>query len=588
MALTLENMGLDFFLEDEERIKGFIGYCMDKGRPLMGYSGNLYLMHHFRDAQICVRVIVDENNKELRFSGLDSHEDSWTYWILRVIDDITPKGSDILTRRILFCNAADGEGVLPIDLINADVLPSFLPDDVMKLQMIGFPKEINYFADEDEYNESCSEWRGGKLGLDDGTVFATGFLQNHDPENKEQDDEADSFVLLRGMVKQLFLAYLEDDMEEKKADPAFIRCIIGTKYGDLEICHTLFQVDEEQRDNIKIGAIVSGVFVLSGDVALDDRSPKGAVFNEESDLRVFRQAMEKGDTCRLKTILTENAEYISEGDNKSYTGYEAIKEKIEAVNACWGNKLRTYMAVLTNENGEDELEYKAGKRCVVTSYDEGKTIERILFLDVNENGIVERFVFSNNSKYTFKIDEAPEYSEPDEDEDEDDLRELLAEFATDEGRERIRNRIHLNHLRKLCDCYSTGDFSPLFFFLSDDVVLESQWVKQPNVGREAVEEYFTGKGKTLKEHDCCPECRIVRLIGDINPVEGEVSVNGDEPEHAKVGLLYPDGKLCMYMSQTLNGKTNGVIVDVTMDDRNMISRIDLCMPELFCFEPYEE
>ena len=292
--------------------------------------------------------------------------------------------------------------------------------------------------------------------------------------------------------------------------------------------------------------------------------------------------------CRLKTVLTEDAVYISEGNGDSYTGYKDIKERLDYIRSQWeSGDVKTFMATLTNENGEDDLEYKAGKRCVIESYDKGETYDRILFLDVNEDGKVERFVVSNNSKYTFKIDERPEYTEPD-DEDEDDLRELLADFSTEEGKERIRNRMHLNHLRTLCDCYSTGDFAPLFFFLSDDVVLESQWVMQPNVGRKAVEDYFTGKGKTLKKHNCCPECRIVRLVGNLNSVESDVSVNGKEPEHAKVGLLYSDGKLCMYMSQTLNGETNGVIVDVTMDDRNMISRIDLCMPELFRFEPYEE
>ena len=190
----------------------------------------------------------------------------------------------------------------------------------------------------------------------------------------------------------------------------------------------------------------------------------------------------------------------------------------------------------------------------------------------------------NLDSKTVIIDESSGDTEPED----EDTKELTEELSTEEDREQIGKGTHLDYLKALCKCYSTGDFEPLFCLLSDDIVFESQWVMQPNVGRKAVEEYFTGKGKTLKNNNCCPDCRIVRLVGDINPVEGKVSVNGDEPEHAKVGLLYPDGKLCMYMSQTLNGETNGVIVDIKTDEHNLISRIDLCMPELFRFVPYQE
>ena len=42
----------------------------------------------------------------------------------------------------------------------------------------------------------------------------------------------------------------------------------------------------------------------------------------------------------------------------------------------------------------------------------------------------------------------------------------------------------------------------------------------------------------------------------------------------------------MYMNQTLTDKENGVIADLTLDGSDLISRIDLCMPQLFNFKPY--
>ena len=65
--------------------------------------------------------------------------------------DITPKDSLPTERLFMFKNHADGSGMLPIHIINADVLPSFLEDDVVSMQMCAFPLDINYYADEDDY-----------------------------------------------------------------------------------------------------------------------------------------------------------------------------------------------------------------------------------------------------------------------------------------------------------------------------------------------------------------------------------------------------------------------------------------------------
>ena len=130
--------------------------------------------------------------------------------------------------------------------------------------------------------------------------------------------------------------------------------------------------------------------------------------------------------------------------------------------------------------------------------------------------------------------------------------------------------------------YRTGDFGELFPFLAQDCVMESQWVLTPNIGYDAVVSYFTGKGKTLAKNDCFPDCSIVELVGNCNPMENAtVIVNGKETGMSSAGLMYTPGKLCMLMEQTINDETNGVIVDVMLDEAGMIKRIDLCMPEMF-------
>ena len=42
------------------------------------------------------------------------------------------------------------------------------------------------------------------------------------------------------------------------------------------------------------------------------------------------------------------------------------------------------------------------------------------------------------------------------------------------------------------------------------------------------------------------------------------------------------------MEQTVNGEKNGVILDLTLDTDGLISRIDVCIPDLFRFVPYQK
>lgn len=148
-----------------------------------------------------------------------------------------------------------------------------------------------------------------------------------------------------------------------------------------------------------------------------------------------------------------------------------------------------------------------------------------------------------------------------------------------------KNDVLSKYLTVLGNCYSTGVFDELFPLLAEDAVMESQWVLEPNTGKDAVVGYYTGKGKTLRAHNCCPHCWLIQLVGNMNKVDNaELHVNGGAASRGSVALFYPDGKYAMFMAQTLNDVTNGVVVDLTLDESDMIARIDLCMPELFKFE----
>lgn len=151
-----------------------------------------------------------------------------------------------------------------------------------------------------------------------------------------------------------------------------------------------------------------------------------------------------------------------------------------------------------------------------------------------------------------------------------------------------KNQILYEYLKVLCVSYSTGKFEELFPLLSDECVFESQWVLTPNTGKETVIDYFTKKGATLRRTGSCPECTIVELVGNLNTIKNaDIHLNGGEARRGSVGLWYPDGKLAMLMRQKSNGEVISVLVDMQLDENDMISRIDLCMPELFNFKHYD-
>lgn len=134
--------------------------------------------------------------------------------------------------------------------------------------------------------------------------------------------------------------------------------------------------------------------------------------------------------------------------------------------------------------------------------------------------------------------------------------------------------------------YCSGDFSTVFPYLAENCVMESQWVLTPNEGYQAVVDYLAGKGETLKRTGSFPSCSIVELVGGMNLIkDADFHVNG-EKTHGSFSLLYNSGELCLLMEQTIDDKTNGVMLRIKLTDDYKIARVDLCDPALFQYRDF--
>lgn len=407
MPLYLENLNMGFFRESEESYGSLMGIAASEGKSIYGYYNLPYLNKHFGSIQIILRTGYREQSDEvdgrcIQGEGLDTHVSGRSVWEVRVHEmNINKKDSDLLEKRVVVTRM-DGEGMAVVNLVNADVLPSFMKDDIIKMQMVAFPDLIEYYKDEDDYAAHQPEAKDGhKWLIGEGSVFPSGMMRNRNPKSEEfeSDETLDDIVAVRGIVKGLFWGQFEFDGESHNT---YLRCIIDTDFGELLIVHTIEQVDEELRCNMEVGSTVMMYGTLSGDVAIYEYD-EGLIRDEEHDLAAMRYMFSGNDPKRIRSILSKDAVYSSLS-GKQYKGPDSIIERIRYVQKENPDKYFAHFAKICSvDDGENKLEYAVDKRCLILASKEEDNYEAIVFLDYDEDGNICRILTTNNSRYHFKI-----------------------------------------------------------------------------------------------------------------------------------------------------------------------------------------
>lgn len=402
MPNFVETLGLDFLFDDEESGMGFIGYLAKNGKAITGYYGLPSFFNDMGSVDFFIKTAKNDEG-QLEFAGFDTHCSGLNVWEMRNSGiDITPKDSLPTEKACVFNSHVDGSGMLPIHIINADVLPSFFKDDVVKMQMCAFALDVNYYANEQEYADAQPKAKDGqKWLLADGSFFPTGFLTNHSLDKKveEPDYSTDDLVLFRGTVKKLFHGHIEINGEKLNT---YISCVVDTMYGELHFNHTIDQVDEEQRCNIKVGSVIAGVCVLSGDVAIYEYE-KGIVKDFDHNLRLLRHVIVNGEAERMRSVLCNDAVYIS-GSSNTYEGIDAVIDRFNTIHDAQDSKCFATPATVTSVDCDD-LEYPVGTRCLLISYKDENVYDAIAFIDVTEEGDIKRIYVTEDGRYHFKADD---------------------------------------------------------------------------------------------------------------------------------------------------------------------------------------
>lgn len=412
MAKNYLCLGLEELAQDDEFLEYLIYDIVRYGNEINGYTGNPYFIKNYGSAEFVVRTERNEGEKRIHFIDLDTHTQGMCIWDVRVaVSDVDREDADKLEKRILVRHPEKGTGLAMVNILNADVLPSYLEDDLLRMQVVGLAECIDYFPSAEEFEDSIEKPDlGFRMLPAEGAVIATGFLNNRNPDSKGYGkiSHLEDINLVRGIVTEvLYGTFVIDDSEDPFTP--YISCRVETEFGKLEIEHTLDQVKEDQRDNIKVGSTVVAGVILSADVAIDEYE-KGIVVDEHHDLKLLKYTLMKGSADRLVRRLADDCVYLSDSSGKGLTSNQEIIDYIEYVKKERAHDgVYAYIAELVESDIEVSDEYYEGRECIAVAYgDPGKT-EQLLFVDYDECGQITRITVTSDKRLRFKVEEPPEY-----------------------------------------------------------------------------------------------------------------------------------------------------------------------------------
>ena len=375
MFYHFRNVDLDFLFDKEGSLSGFVGKVLDSARIVSGY-GSFYLYSSIGDPEFEIISNIDEKKQELDLASMETHVCGDCVWEMAVASDITDKSAHPLKRNIIFRDADNGEGLVPIGLRYSDVIPSFLPDDVIKMQVVAFAESVELFENEKAYFAACEKDENGNVvEPGNGVIFPSGLVHNHAPSpdgNDEENDrtQTDLYVILRSTIKSVIKGGMSNwwkaDDEDEQSFHTFYYVNVDTLYGGLDIIIGANQLEKEQLELLEEGSVIYGVYTLSGDVVLDEFE-NGALFNEECDLRLIRQGLVKGETERCFSAFSENCVFDFAAENIEITGAKAAFEQFVKYRKS-KERFITALASAAVVFDDESVDYSNSRRCIAVSY----------------------------------------------------------------------------------------------------------------------------------------------------------------------------------------------------------------------------
>lgn len=137
----LQSFQLDFLTPD--LFQKIVKKAVVKGTQLPAAHGN-YINFHMGDMILVIRTAFDPEKGLDYITGFDSHAKGCCVWDCE-IEALKEQEEDDVTAKTVFIRA-NGE-ILPLPLINGDILPSWEPGDRFKAQVAAYPTHLSFSED---------------------------------------------------------------------------------------------------------------------------------------------------------------------------------------------------------------------------------------------------------------------------------------------------------------------------------------------------------------------------------------------------------------------------------------------------------
>ena len=416
MAARFDSFGLQELTARPEDAFRLASLAMAEGRRVRGYRGDYY-RYRMGDALVIVRAMEDPETGETMLLGMDTHAASGCLWEVASsggfnliegertdglpLEDPGMRRCDPLQRWVEQSGSRrTGENsgevwMIPISVVDADVRT--WQDGPVKLNMAAFPRWVEYFDREEDYLAAQK-----KKPPRQNAVLAEGGIHEAGLWAQGEEDAGDlawEEVLLRGVVKDAKVGETYLGMEPLTK---FLSVTVSTRFGDLELCHPMDLVAEDQKDSVKPGAIVSALCTLSGDAAAGEYED-GILFGEERALELLRYFFSHGCARRLGPALRSDCactflQNRQEGRENALALLETVGEEL-----CGAGLWCCMPGTITAAEGP--LPGGPGKRCLLLG--DGGPGDRFAFLCLVETdslGRAREVLITNDSRYDCQPD----------------------------------------------------------------------------------------------------------------------------------------------------------------------------------------
>lgn len=148
----LSNLGLKKW-SNENTIMRIVQDIVENGHPFPSYRG-VYFHDNIGWIELLVHAELNEDGKGHSIVGFTTHVSGNEFWNVKISEkEVLEEDIDAMSKCV-FCegiNAATGQ--IPIRISMADVIPTYNQGTELTLQMVGYPLEVRYFENEEQWSE---------------------------------------------------------------------------------------------------------------------------------------------------------------------------------------------------------------------------------------------------------------------------------------------------------------------------------------------------------------------------------------------------------------------------------------------------